>query len=106
MNTEKFISIWLLIISKKDKKKTSTELDMCTYVQDFLYQPALEFGKENDKNSYKNVFHKPTTLFPYLKMFVAPNDSDISVTEDNGGDEGYSNRLLHCKGIQGINLPR
>jgi hypothetical protein len=90
---------------KKDRNKTLTEVDVRTYVQAFLYQPALEFGKNGEQQppeAYKYVFHKPHALSSYLKMFAHPTDSGITI--DNG-EEGEVSILKECNGVHGINLP-
>ena len=44
----------------KNKTNKLSELDLHTFCQAFLYQPALEFGKRNESDAYKYIFHKPS----------------------------------------------
>jgi hypothetical protein len=61
-----------------------------------LYQPALEFGKRNESDAYKYIFHKPASLSPYLSMFLPPN-------VDAEEDDNEVRDILKCKGIKDIN---
>ena len=83
------------LFRQADKTKALKEVDIRTFCEAFLYQPALEFGKKNEPSSYKYVFNKPGTLSPYLKMFLPPGSKRI---KDRG-------EILQCKGIDGVNLP-
>ena len=60
---------------RTSNNKQITDKCIRTYMQAWMYQPALEFGKEEDKKEYKYVFHEPITLSPYLHMFAHPNGS-------------------------------
>ena len=61
-----------------------------------MYQPALEYGKIDDCEAYNYVFHKPTTLSPYLKNFLPPN-----IEHEEDPDE--IREVLYCKGIKDVN---
>ena len=105
---------------KKAKSKI-TEKCIRTYMQAWMYQPALEFGKATDKDAYKYVFHEPITLSPYLRMFAHPNgqtkidvqhdkESNDSVRSDEDNeDECEKNNekclVIQCPGFNQINLP-
>ncbi len=71
--------------------------DILTYCQAFLYQPSLGIGLRDDLSAWNYVFHKPTSLHPYLRMF-RHDDSNINIENDEGN-------MKKCKGINGINLP-
>ena len=81
---------------EKDKTTKLKELDIQTFCQAFLYQPALEFGMADDSSAYHYVFHRPTYLSPYLKMFLPPN---VEAEEE----ENERRDIVRCKGIKGIN---
>ena len=81
------------LFTKIDKTKALKEVDIRTFCEAFLYQPALEFGKKNEASSYKYVFNRPGTLSPYLKMFLPPGSKRIKERSE----------ILQCKGIAGVN---
>ena len=87
-----FIDFYIKKGKAKDLKLT--ELDIRTFCQAFLYQPSIPFGQAENIEAYKYVFHKPTTLSPYLKMFLPPG-SEI--------DKESERDILRCKGINEIN---
>ena len=78
---------------KTDKTKMLKELDIRTFCEASLYQPALEFGEKGKPSSFRYVFNKPGTLPPYLKMFLPPGSKRIKNRSET----------MRCKGIDGVN---
>ena len=62
-----------------------------TYISDFLFEPAIEFGKVENTSEYQYISKKKTALPQYLKNFV-PSDHSIEVEE---GPE-----MMKCIGIK------
>ena len=67
-----------------------------TFVDAFMYEPAIEFGKGQEVTQYKYICDKPLSLPKYLKHFVPP---DTSILLKDGPD------IVQCIGIDGVNKP-
>ena len=91
-----------IYVIRQKPPKTLTKQDFLTYCQAFLYQPGIEEGLRDDPSQWNYVYHQPTSLHPYLKMFAHPDSCIVIENEENNVN---MSTLKQCKGITSITLP-